>query len=178
MTGYVSSCSDEKGLGELGLKVFWMREGKGPPSGWEWCGPGTARGGERSVYGTGASVPPGALALEAGPVGGLGGWGAGRSGARGRREATRGNAREALDRRGLGTAASSAAAARVGLLLPDTSSRRGDPNWVLTITPSTHTETNQPTTWQMRSHAPRQPTVSPTFVSAPPHKHRSRFAYG
>ena len=38
----------------------------------EWCSPCTARGGERSVYGTGAAVPPKRLVLEAGPVGALG----------------------------------------------------------------------------------------------------------
>lgn len=40
------------------------------------------------------------------------------------------------------------------------------------------TETAQMTTWLVCFHAGQQPTVSPTFVSAPPHKHGSRFAYG
>lgn len=37
--------------------------------GFEWCGPGTARGGEKSVYGTGAAVPLGAPGVGGGAVG-------------------------------------------------------------------------------------------------------------
>lgn len=57
-------------------------------------------------------------------------------------------------------------------------SRRGDPNWVFTVTPSTFTETARTAVWQVRFHARQPATVSPTFVSAPPRKHGSRFAYG
>lgn len=49
-----------------------MREGKLPPAGREWCGPRTARGGERSVYGTGAALRPGAPSVGGGAIGELG----------------------------------------------------------------------------------------------------------
>lgn len=55
------------------MKVFRMGEGRHSPSGWKWCGPRTARGGERSVYGTGASVPPRAQSWRRGRGGAGGG---------------------------------------------------------------------------------------------------------
>ena len=71
--------------------------------GCEWCSPGTARGGETSVYGTGAALPPERPVLEAGPVGALGAGpvgalgGGAEPGFWGRGGAARGQSREALD---------------------------------------------------------------------------------
>lgn len=65
--------------------MFCVREETVPPAVFEWCGPGTARGGEKSVYGTGAAEPLGAPGVGGGAVstGGrsrVGGRGLGRGG--------------------------------------------------------------------------------------------------
>lgn len=110
---------------------------------------GTARGGEKSVYGTGAAVPLGAPGDGGGAVGS---WGAGpRKGSPGRGGAgCWGGARLRADllvvppekRRtvlapGRTCVDNGTSYPRgVELLLEHPSSRRGDPDWVPTITPS------------------------------------------
>lgn len=56
----------------LDRRCFECERESSPPAGREWCGPRTARGGERSVYGTGAALRPGAPSVGGGAIGELG----------------------------------------------------------------------------------------------------------